>query len=77
MHSNEHVCGRCNDLWSKMRRVGKVLDTKSGTEFCDQNCHGFLFPHSAAGNMQLFLPMRVVVDLHASQMYLFVRLQQL
>ena len=47
----------------KCARVGKVLDTKSGTEFCDQNCHGFLFPHSAAGNMQLFLPMRVVLDL--------------
>ena len=28
--------------------------------FCDRSCHGFLFPHSAAGNLQLYLPMRVV-----------------
>ena len=33
---------------------------KNGADFCDQNCHGFLFPHSVAGKMQLYLPMRVV-----------------
>ena len=43
-----------------MRRCGKVPGTKNGADFCDQNCHGFLFPHSAAGNSQLYLPMRVV-----------------
>ena len=42
--------------------------------------HNFVFKkciYSAAGNMQLSLPTRVVLDLHASQIYLFVRLQQL
>jgi len=40
--------------------AAKSSGHKNGADFCDQNCHGFLFPHSAAGNLQLYLPMRVV-----------------
>ena len=58
-HSNEHACGRCNHLWNKMRRCGKVLGTKMAPIFAIKIAMDAC-SLSAAGNLQLYLPMRVV-----------------
>ena len=75
-HSNEHACGRCNDLWNKMRRCGKVLGTKMVPIFAIK---------TAMDSCSLTVRLEIcncifpcgLLDSHASHNYLFVRLQQL